>query len=35
LAEKYPEIIKELEREIKKAHTPSPYWPIEGEENQL
>jgi arylsulfatase A-like enzyme len=34
LAEKYPEIIKELEREIKKAHTPSPYWLIEGEENE-
>ncbi len=31
LAKKYPQILSELEREIKKAHTPSPYWPLDSE----
>lgn len=31
LADKYPEIVSELEKEIKKQHAPSPYWPIDGE----
>lgn len=32
LAQKYPEILNELKSEIKKQHTPSAYWPIDGEE---
>ncbi|MHB9056700.1 MAG: sulfatase-like hydrolase/transferase [Paludibacteraceae bacterium] len=31
LANEHPEIISELEKEIKKQHTSSPYWPIDGE----
>ncbi len=31
LAEKYPEVLKDLEKEIKKSHVASPNWPIEGE----
>ena len=32
LADKYPGIVSELANEIKRQHTPSPYWPIDGEE---
>ena len=31
LAEKYPEVLKDLEKEIKKSHVASPNWPLEGE----
>lgn len=31
LAEKYPEIVAEFEKEMKKMHVPSPNWPLSGE----
>jgi len=31
LADKHPEIVSDLEKEIKKAHVPSPNWPVKGE----
>mgnify|MGYP000843921694 FL=1 len=34
LAEEYPNVVKDLQKEIEKARTPSPYWPVEGEENE-
>lgn len=31
LAEKYPKMVKELDKMMKKMHHPSPYWPLKGE----
>ena len=32
LAGKYPEIVAEFERQMQQARTPSPYWPLPGEQ---
>lgn len=31
LAEKYPKMVKALDKMMKKMHHPSPYWPLKGE----
>lgn len=31
LAEKYPKMVKTLDKMMKKMHHPSPYWPLKGE----
>lgn len=31
LADKYPKLLKQLDKQMKKMRTPSEYWPIEGE----
>ena len=31
LAEKHPKLLKQLDAKMKQMHTPSPYWPLEGE----
>lgn len=35
LSSQYPDVLADLKQEIKKAHTPSPYWPLEGETVKL
>lgn len=32
LASKYPELVEQLDREMKSMHKPSPYWPLPGEQ---
>ena len=31
LADKYPEVIAEFEKEMEKMHVPTPNWPLPGE----
>ena len=33
LASEFPDILSDLKNEINKAHTPSPYWPLENDTN--
>lgn len=33
LAEKYPKLVKKFDKEMKKEHVPSPYWPLPGEKD--
>ncbi|MGN1263232.1 MAG: arylsulfatase, partial [Prevotella sp.] len=33
LAEKYPDMVRQFDEEMKKMHKPSPYWPLKEDRN--